>query len=345
MCYSNNNIFITFKEVNMIIRNTPNIMAPTINSSSVASLEKVLIGGLNQTILIRGESICNPILLFLHGGPGTAQIGFSRKLQKELEKEFIVINWDQRGAGLSYSNKLHKEDMTINQLLNDTKELVRYLLNRFNQKKLFIVGHSWGSVLGILSASQFPQYIYSYIGVGQVADMMKGEQISYEYVVNKAKESNNTKALQELNKIGFDVHSLNYLRTQRKWLEKFGGSIIGTNMNKLLLSDLFTLKEYTLYDWFKFMKGAMFSLSSMWEEVLEIDFFATNPSFDIPIYICAGKHDYQTPFEISKQYFDWIKAPHKEFFWFEHSAHCPNFEEPLNFFNVCKKVKHSIFEN
>jgi pimeloyl-ACP methyl ester carboxylesterase len=101
--------------------------------------EKIMLGGLEQWIALRSDNTSNPILLFLHGGPGTAQISFSRKSQSKLEKDFIVVNWDQRGAGRSYKSTLKKDDMRIPCFISDAEELVEALLQRFNQKKLFLL--------------------------------------------------------------------------------------------------------------------------------------------------------------------------------------------------------------
>ena len=139
----------------MFSRNTKNIEA----ENSVADLIKINIGGFEQWVLIRGESINKPILLFLNGGPGTTNIGIAADTQKQLEKNFIVVNWDQLGAGLSYNKSIPKEAMTIEKMIEYTKELIQYLLNRFEKKKVYLVGHSWGSLLGILTAKRYPEYI------------------------------------------------------------------------------------------------------------------------------------------------------------------------------------------
>ncbi|MDQ0200427.1 alpha/beta fold hydrolase [Neobacillus ginsengisoli] len=215
---------------------------------SIASLEEVVIGGIKQMILVRGENVENPIMLFLHGGPGTAQIGFAPKFQRDLEKDFVVVNWDQRGSGLSYSPAIKKEELTIENMVNDTVQLVEYLLKRFNQQKLFLVGHSWGTVLGTLVTKKCPQYIYSYIGIGQVVNMREGEKISYDYTIKKANELKKDKAIKELKKVELNPSDMKYLGVQRKWLMKLGGSFIGVSMYNLIYSNMFFANEYTIKD-------------------------------------------------------------------------------------------------
>ncbi|MGG3468701.1 alpha/beta hydrolase [Neobacillus pocheonensis] len=306
---------------------------------SIASLEEVELGGTKQFVLMRGENIENPIMLFLHRGPGTAQIGFAPKFQRKLEKDFLVVNWDQKGAGISYSPSIKKEELTIENMLSDAVQLIEYLLKRFNQSKLFLVGHSWGTVLGILAAQKCPQYIYSYIGIGQVVNMKAGEKISYEYTINKAKELNNDKAFKELTELKYNPTDMNYLIAQRRWLTRLGGSAIGVSDYQLIYSNMFFANEYTMKDWFAYMKAGRFSLESMWGQVIEVDFLKNTPRFEVPVYIFAGRQDYQTPSELAKRFYDVLECPHKEFVWFEKSAHLISFEEPEKFYNECIKIK------
>jgi pimeloyl-ACP methyl ester carboxylesterase len=302
----------------------------------------VTIGEVSQTILLRGENTSNPILLFLHGGPGSAQIGFAPKFQRELEKEFIVVNWDQRGSGLSFKPDTKIEELTVENILNDTIELIEYLLSRFNQPKLFLVGHSWGSVLGILAAHQKPDYIHSYIGIAQVVDFHEGEKLSYEFVLKKARDLKKTKALKDLEGTEFNPADMKFLDVKGKWLSAFGGSIMGVGLYNLVYSNMLFGTEYTLKDWITYMKAGKLSLEAIWPQLLNIDFRKSVPSLEVPVYIFAGKHDYQVPYELSKQYFDLLGAPHKEFVWFENSAHLLNFEEPEKFYNECLKIKRKF---
>jgi pimeloyl-ACP methyl ester carboxylesterase len=308
---------------------------------SITNLEEVMLGGLKQSILIRGENINNPLMLFLHGGPGTAQIGFAPKFQRELEKHFTVVNWDQRGAGLSYSKGLKKEDLTIENMVNDTVELIQHLLTRFKQPKLFLVGHSWGTVLGVKTSQKVPELIYGYIGIGQVVNMREGEKVSYDYTIRKAKDLNNKKAQKELMSKEFNPTDMKFLKVQRKWLTKFGGSFIGVSMYNLVYSTMLFRSEYTMKDWMRFLKAGKFSLDSLWEQIVDVNLLETAPRLETPVYIFAGKHDYQTPFPLAEQYFHTLECPHKELIWFENSGHLLNYEEVEKFNEECIKIKEN----
>src|SRR5689334_8165228 len=127
-----------------------------VNGTRIDRKESLTIGGITQWISLRSENIRNPIMLFLHGGPGTAQISFSRKSQRRLEDSFLVVNWDQRGSGRSYSRSLRKEYMKIECFVEDAEELIEYLLKRFGQKKVYLVGHSWGTIIGSYLTAKRP---------------------------------------------------------------------------------------------------------------------------------------------------------------------------------------------
>ncbi|TGM01150.1 alpha/beta hydrolase [Leptospira barantonii] len=273
--------------------------------------------------------------MFLHGGPGTAQIFFSRKPQRTLEDHFIIVNWDQRGAGKSYNKNIKKSDMTLDTFLKDTQELIEFLIRRFDRKKIFLVGHSWGSILGIKLAATRPDLIYAYIGIGQVVDMKKGETISYQYALKQAIESRNKKAIAELQQIGSPPYpDLNAAGIQRKWLSKFKGTMRQGNIYKTILKNL-TLSDFSISYFFKLIQGIVFSLQSLEDEQMKINILQEVRMLKIPVYFCEGVYDYTVPFELVEEYVKRLDAPQKKIVWFENSGHLPNFEEPETFNDFC----------
>ena len=305
------------------------------NLCGIDSIEVIEIGGMKQWISLRSADISNPILLFLHGGPGTAQISFSRKLQSELEKHFIVVNWDQRGAGKSFSSKINVDDMRIERFVLDAGELTEILLKRFEQVKLFIIGHSWGTVIGAYLAAKRPDLLWAYVGIGQVADVARGEKLSYQFTLSEAKRVGNQKAIRELERIGEPPYS-NYKHggVQLKWLEKFGGQIMNGSTTGIILKNI-SWRDLGLFGIIKFIRGVVFSLKNMEEQLNRVNLFRDVPAIGVPVFICCGRHDYNVPFELAVEYLEKLRAPYKEIVWFEHSAHAPNFEEPNVFNEFC----------
>ena len=318
----------------MIKRKTPRINS---GSRSVSCLEKARIGGMEQWLLMRGKSIRLPVLLWLHGGPGSAQIGFAPSFQRDLEQHFIVVNWDQRGAGLSFRKDISPDTMCVERFISDAREVIEYVRNKFRQNKIFIAGHSWGSILGIKLAERYPELFHAYIGIGQVVHMEKGERISYEYALRKAREEGHARAERELSALGENAYTdYRKLAIQRKWLRTFQGVMYRQRVDQLLVPRMLRSSEYNLLDLFRFVRGSLFSIKHMWEEVCQTN-LENVTQLQIPVFLCMGRHDYNTPFELAEAFFNNLQAPVKTWEWFENSAHCPHFEEPE------KMNKHLIY--
>lgn len=308
---------------------------PKPSDGSISELVKFKIGGIDQWILLRGNSVENPILLFLHGGPGSSEMPYLSKFNKELEDHFIVANWDQRGAGKSYSKNIPVSSMNINQLVDDAYQVVEMLREKYDQDKIYVIGHSWGTILGVCLVQKYPDLFISYVGLGQAVSMVENEQISLNYTRERAFEENNKKAIRQLAAIpdNYWEHDdwFDMLRVQRKWLDEFGGAFHQLDSNDVLFKNFFG-PEHNVYDlFFKFIPGAIFSAKAMWLEVMDVDLRQNHTKFEIPVYFFTGKYDFNTPYTLAEEYFEMIEAPKKEFHWFNYSAHSPHFEEPDKF--------------
>ena len=304
--------------------------------TGIAMFEKVMLGGVEQTILIRAHDPANPVLLFLHGGPGSPETPLVVHFNQELEKHFVVVNWDQRGAGKSFSKKIPEESFTIDKFAEDTHQLVTWLKQKYDQEKIFLVGHSWGSGLGMYVVEQYPEDFHAYVGTGQIVDLRRNEQLSYEFVLEHARQADHEKAVKQLEKIGYPENGeykdgLKGTMTQRKWLTIFGGFLYGESSMKPVFQVYSRSPEYTFFDMIRFLKGSRRSLQLLLDEILEINLIEQVPAVQVPVYFVIGRHDYTTPFVLAEEYFDQLQAPYKEFIWFEKSAHSPPFEEPDKF--------------
>ncbi|UWE03999.1 alpha/beta fold hydrolase [Laceyella sacchari] len=309
---------------------------------SVATIEKIILGGQEQTIMVRGRDQSHPLLLFLHGGPGFAQIGFARHYQQELEKHFLVVNWDMRGTGKSFSPRLLKADMTIQQHIDDIYELIQYLLTRFNQKRVFLAGHSWGSILGILFAQIHPELLHAYIGIGQLSNVEKGELISYQHVLIHARQLEKRRAISALQRLGYPPYKRTRdLYAHHKWVSRFGGDVRKGSIFRFLLRGFFST-EYTLLDWWRYYKGMRLHMRSIGREIMRINLFDDVQTVAIPVYLCVGKYDYLSPHELQQRFFDHLSAPAKDLIWFENSAHCPHLEEPSSFLITMLRIKEEL---
>lgn len=308
------------------------------NGIGIDKKERFTIGGIPQWISLRSANINNPIILFLHGGPGTVQISFSWKSQRGLEDSFLVVNWDQRGSGRSYSRSLQKEDMKIERFVADAEELIKYLLKRFGQEKVYLVGQSWGTIVGAYLIAKRPELIQAYIPVGQIVDMERGELISYQFTLDEAKRLNNKKAIQQLEKIGQPPYArLSDGGVQRKWLSNFHGAAYEGTLEGTILKNI-SIRDLRPLDIVRFVAGAMFSLATLEDEQNKVKIIHDVPEMKVPVYFCCGRRDYNVPFELVVEYAEQLQALQKRIMWFDHSAHLPNFEEPERFCDFCKSL-------
>lgn len=303
--------------------------------SGIEAIECVNLGGIEQWILMRGQDVTNPVLLFLHGGPGLPLMPF-HTINADLEEHFTVVHWDQRGAGKSYSPDIPPESMTIDQLVSDTRELVQYLCKRFKTQKIHLIGYSCGSVIGMKTVSLYPELFETYIGIGQIVRMAESEAISYSYALDHAFKSQNLIAIRELELIGPPPYSSHRsMLEERMWINNFGGFFHHGQDNIKFYKTGLLSPDYSLTDIRKLFKGMDFTSRMLWQAFYQSDLFPEIPKVEVPVYFIGGKHDYVVPQTVTEQYVDQLEAPAgKEMIWFEDSAHWPFLEEPQRFHDI-----------
>lgn len=300
--------------------------------TSIAVIKRVLLGGVEQVVIIRGHNVANPVLLYLHGGPGTPEFAFIRKEFAALEKHFTICYWEQRGAGKSAKWKTPAADLTLERLVNDCGDVAAYLQEIFKTGPVYLLGHSWGSVLGVYSAKKFPHLFAAYVGVGQVGDQFIGEQLSLEFIREQARQLPHTSAPQAIAKLQLPERSasaqvwIDYLLKQRKWVSEFGGALFRLNMNKIAPRQLITCPEYTLREKLNYMSAARYSMHALWESVIQHDLSVVIAELELPVYIIQGIHDYQTPTAEARRFYENLKAPYKAWYTLENAAHFPHTE-------------------
>ena len=311
--------------------------------------EKIFIeiNGTKQGMFLRSENTENPVLLYLHGGPGAPEIAFADKYATGLEKLFTVCWWEQRGSGLSYNRKITPKEMTIEQMVSDTIAVTNYLRKRFGKDKIYIMGHSWGSFLGVLTVKQYPALFHAYIGIGQVAQQDRSERLAYTYMVEEFNKSNDKKMIRQLKKFTIDTSgdiSMKYLAGVRSsGMNKLGIGVMRSMPSMLdFVAIVLRFKGYTFFEKLKFAKGSSFSLKCLCDCFLHMDLIEQVPSLQVPVYILQGMHDYQTSYVVAKDFVMVLKAPIKGFYTFENSAHSPCFEEPEK---MCDILRTDVLQN
>ena len=309
--------------------------------------EKILvnINGVEQGIFIKGKDSTNPVLLFVHGGPGMPEYWLTQQYPTGLEDHFTVVWWEQRGAGLSYSPAIPAETMTAEQYIADTLEVTKYLRTRFGREKIYLMAHSWGSYIGIQAAAREPELYYAYIGMGQIAYQIKSEQLAYEYALEYYKKSGNTDMVQRLEAAPPTLTvplpaAYNALRD-----EYMHGAGIGTTHEmRSVITGIFLpswqFREYTVGEKINLWRGKIFSRSSdfnLWDTMQATDLTKQVTQLAIPVYFFEGAYDYTCAYPLAKEYFAQLNAPVKGFYTFEHSAHSPIFEEPEKMLKILQQ--------
>lgn len=298
--------------------------------NSIASLEQVELNGARQWVLIRGQDKSKPVLLFLHGGPGMPMMYLAHAFQRPLENDFVVVQWDRRGAGKSFNENVTPNEISVSQMLSDTKALTDHLRKRFGKKKIYLVGHSFGSYLGALFSAQYPELLHAYISVGQVVDPEKARVIQERFLREQALKKGSVKAIKQIENIGPAAYET--------WLFEFGGELRHSTSWWPLLWTGIQAPEYGLWDVGNVAKGSSFSSRHMKYDVIDGSIIENITELDVPVYFFTGRFDYTTPFELIQQFHDTLKTPQKQMVWFEDSAHFPFFEQPDRFAEAMRKI-------
>ena len=311
---------------------SPGKIAPHDDERGLSEIVRVDIGGLEQGMIIKSQNVDNPVLLFLHGGPGNPQYVLFNDIG--LEEYFTVCWWDQRGSGMSYSGDLEPESITLDQMISDTVEVTDYLRNRFGKDKIYLMGLSFGSFLGINVAARHPDLFEAYMGISQVTSQLESEKLGYQSMLSVAEASGDSKSIKNLKQHHLDgpeTITTDYLMLRSKTMEKQGTGVFHDSRSTFdyAIMPLLRAREYTLSDKYGFIAGSLFMLKTPANSAqFSTNIMETITTIEVPVFFFHGVHDRVASYDLSRQYFDMLTAPRKEFFSFEHSAHSPHMEEP-----------------
>ena len=320
-----------------------NISAQDINP------EYVEINGMDQWIYYMGSDTSKPVILFLHGGPGTPETPFLEKFNSNLKDEFIIASWEQRGAGKSFYKKIPDSTMTMEQFIDDTYAVTQYLKEKFNRPKIYLMGHSWGTLLGIRTVKKHPSEYSGYFAIAQTSNAFQEELIIYNWLLQQAEEEPNKKAIRQLERIGRPQAgkrlSFKDMSTKIKWVNYYGGASFYKNkkgFNKLA-KIVITAKMYSFWDKLKYLKSEKYTLSFLYDQIADVNLKNEIDALEVPIVFFHGAGDYQVPIKVAREYYEYISAPYKSFIQFDDCAHGVLIEKPDKFkkelLNEIEKIK------
>jgi pimeloyl-ACP methyl ester carboxylesterase len=268
----------------------------------------VTIGGIKQFVSIKGNDNSRPLLLFLHGGPGNSVMSYAEKFTNLLQRHFVVVQWDQRESGKTRTLNKSPQSLTVGLFEEDTRQLVDTLLRRFNREKLYLAGHSWGSVLGFYMAKNYPDLLYAYIPICPMINQLQSERTVLAMMKERAQKSGNQKALEEMATVKVPFENGEQLFYHRKWLLSFMGSKARITGDQVI-------------EWSK-------TWLHVFNDASKNNLLESLQTIRCPVYFFVGRKDYQTNSNITKAYFEQLNAPKKGIFWFEKSGHSVPTTEP-----------------
>lgn len=349
-------------EQTMAIRRTPLIMAGVAvalfallglsivlasrTSTPSASVEpaewitKVPVNGVDQAIQVRGNDNNAPLLIVIHGGPGFAMIDLLHETMPELEDDFVTVNYDQRGAGLSYAPDVPADSLTIDQLAEDADTIRQIVLDHIGAdpgRKVYVAGHSMGTMIGLQLVRTHPDHYTAYIGVGQVVNVVSNEQGSYDFAIGQSTAEGNTEAMQQLECVGrplddfsfpgcSDDPDLDGFEVTACWMGYYGGDIWGSTSDEPVRDAILDGPAYR-HDQSQWWDGLSFS-QKLFDDPRIVSWNASDVAHDlaVPIYLFQGHHDFDTPWPLVEAFAPTIAGPHR-LLWFDNSSHFPFFEE------------------
>lgn len=294
----------------------------------------VELGGARQAINVRGTDRANPILLFVHGGPGSVEMPMAWTFQRPWEDYFTVVQWDQRGAGKSYplnDPEALAPTLSLQRYRDDAIELIELLNKRYGKRKVVLMGHSFGSAVGLAVAAKRPDLLHAYVGVGQAIDFLENERVGLDWTLAQARERGDQQALRELEALkpypDGGEFTIDKADAWRKWSIAYGALAAYRANADFYFDSTHLSPQYTPADRKAWGQGSAFSVTTLWPRLKEVSFQDLR-KLEAPVVFFLGRHDYTVPAPIAAKWIERVEAPYKRTVWFEHSAHLPMVEEP-----------------
>lgn len=290
----------------------------------------VTIGGIEQWVTAKGDSCANPVLLFISGGPGNPLSVLSDSMYSAGFKDFIVVQWDQRGAGMTYGRSPPREGemLTIKRMTEDGDELATYLIKRYGKRKVILWGSSWGSILAVHMAKVHPELFYAYVGTSQVVNSIENQAVGYKKLMDLAKAANDEASLAVLDQVGTppwtDPRSFGKVRRIiRKYEAKVTTPPPATWKPGARYTTPKAEADYTAGEDYSFLSFVGMHGDGM---LSHVDLPALGTDFALPVFFIEGEHDLLATPDVARRYYDSIRAPKKGWVLLPHSGHDPNQE-------------------
>jgi pimeloyl-ACP methyl ester carboxylesterase len=311
---------------------------------AIDSLERVMINGSAQWILVRGKSSEAPLIILVQAGPGFPMIPEAHAMEKNLhlENDYLVAYWDQRACGKSFTKETDPKTINFSQLTDDIICCTKYLLGKYQKEKAIIVGYSMGATLGLMAASKDKSIFDRLFLVGMDVDLPTANKYAIEFTMSKATEKNKGAFLKQANGLyKTPINNAKQFQKRAKLLTNLGGITTRRNYNQLLIamiSNMISSKAYRLSDIPKAIKGMEFCQNALLPEFNTLNLFHRIEGVDVPVHFIQGKEDGVAPYQVAVKYYKYLQAEKKTFTDFDNSAHMPHYDEPEKFARVLRET-------
>ncbi|MGB8022552.1 MAG: alpha/beta hydrolase [Candidatus Nanopelagicales bacterium] len=308
---------------------------------------EVEFNGRRQWVSVRGAPRA-PVLLFVHGGPGGAEFAPRRRYLRDLERDWLVIDWDQPGAGRSYRGDETSTSLSLESLTADGVALVALLADDFGDRPLVLAAHSFGTVLGVRIAERAQQHIHAYVGASQVVNWALQEARSYNWALEEARRAGHRKAEAALERIGRPIQGqyasgTDGVQIQRRWLGTLGGVAVNPRFVPVWALSIFTSRDYPLTTKLHYMRAMARSMDILWPRLCEeIDLARDTTTLEVPVHIFAGRQDRITDLAQIEDWFAALEAPAKHLEIVDEAAHLNLYEAPGRFITFMDNVRAGL---
>lgn len=312
-------------------------------AGSVAELTRVSATGGELNVLIRGVSQARPVLLYLAGGPGGSEFGAMRRHGQALEQDFVVATLDQRGTGSSYDQLEPLATHTLTNAVADVIDVTNYLRTRFGQPRVYLVGQSWGSVIGVLAAQQRPDLFAAFVGVGQMVDLAETDRLFYDDTLAWARQGGNAGLVAQLEAAGPPPYSnlLNYPMVFAHEQEVFGYDHTPNAEGAGQMMENLPASEYSPLDMVNIVRGLLDTFAVLYPQLQDLDLRETAAELEVPVHLVEGRFEPRGRKDPARDWFEHLKAPTKQWVEFDTSGHRPIFEQPAEFAELMRTIAHS----
>lgn len=335
--------FLKFLSIILLLYIVVNLIRPTWTpaikgDNSISELRKVNIGDTELEIMIRGNDRDNPVLIFVHGGPCCSEIPYVRKYQDELEKDFTIVHYDQRGSGKSYVFGEDYSEITVATHVSDLVELTKYIESYLEKEQVILLGHSFGTYIATMAVVQQPELYQAYVGIGQMSNPIEGELNNLYRCIEAAEEAGNEEDTNYLKMLEQSVLEGEII-TPRNYVRKYGFAARKINDNGDYLLGFLFGTEYNWLDAIRFYTASIKYQDNLIVESTNNPITQIVTEINVPVYFAMGNYDGMTSPESAQKYLDNITGDGiKEFLVFEESAHYPQFEEEQKFYQWMKET-------